>query len=255
MEDKNIIDFGEVTVPTSWNDINLKKFQDIERYMEAIKEDKFDLIKLLHIMIDKDKDYVMSLPAEFVDILLDKLSFIQTPFDKRPPSNKIVIKGETYQVNVMEKLKTGEWLALDTVMKSDKHNYAAMLAILCRKEGEIYDSKFEAEVLDDRVKMFENLPVIEAFKVVSFFLQLWMTLEVHSQLFTAAEEAINHIALSIENSHKIGAFKRMYLQWRIKNLRKSLKSNKITLQTHSHSLPTLFKKLKLKRKNRNSKNK
>ena len=100
MEDKNIIDYGSVTVPTSWSDINLKKFQDIERYMEEIKEDKFDLIKLLHIMIDKDKDYVMSLPAEFVDILLDKLSFIQTPFDKQSPSNKIVIKGETYQVYI-----------------------------------------------------------------------------------------------------------------------------------------------------------
>lgn len=250
MED-NIIDYGSVTVPKSWNDITLEKYQRIERYYSD-KEKDFNILDVLDIMIDKDRDYIMSLPNEFLDEILEKLSFIQTPPEEGKPSNTIEIDKTKYVVNVMEKLKTGEWVAFDTVLKNDKHNYAAMLAILCRKEGEIFDSKFEAEIFEDRVKLFEKQPITKILPIITFFLTCYLTLEKHSQLYIQVEAVANHILSNIETSEKLGAFKKRYLKWRVKKLIKSIKQNKNTSQTSSHSLRSLSRKVKWKNKKTNS---
>ena len=226
-KEKDIIDFGEVSVPKSWEEIDLKTFQDIERYY-ADKDKQFNIIEVLHIVLNKDKDWVMSLPSEFLDIILEKLAFLQTQPEVKEPTNKIKIDGEEYVVNIMEKLKTGEYVAFDTVLKNDTHNYAAMLAILCRKPGEIYDSKFEAEVYENRVKMFEQQPITNILPICSFFLTLWVTLGKHSAMYSQVEEAINHTAKHIKTSKNLGVFRRFYMNWQIRKLRKSLKSSKRT---------------------------
>lgn len=226
-KDKEIIDFGSWTTPKGWQDVTLKQYQEIERFYEN-KDDNIDIRKIIHILCNKSIDEVNALPAEFLDIILENLAFLQTSPKVKEPTNKIKIDGEEYVVNVVEKLKTGEYVAFDTVLKNDKHNYAAMLAILCRKPGEIYDSKFEAEVYEDRVKMFEKQPITNILKIVGFFLQLWLTLGKHSAMYSQVEEAINHIQKRIKTSKQIGVCKRLYLTWQIRRLKKSLKSTKRT---------------------------
>lgn len=223
----NIIDLGEVQVPESWNDITLKKYQEIEKFYED-KDKKFNVIDVLDIIIDKDKDYIMNLPAEFLNIILDKLQFLLTLPKEEKPVNKITIDGEEYIINFQNKLKTGEWVAAEMVLKSDKHNYAALLAILCRKDGELYDSKFENEILEDRIKLFEKQPVTKILSLMGFFLNLYLMLELPSQLSTKVEEELNHTVRLIETSQKIGVCKKRYLIWRAKKLQKLLKSIKNT---------------------------
>jgi hypothetical protein len=128
----------------------------------------------------------------------------------------------------MEKLKLGEYVAVDTVLKSDSSDYASILAILCRKEGEIYDSRFEAEEFEKRKEMFEKQPVTKILPIIGFFLNLFIVSERHSQLYSLVEEGINLIQQTIDNSQKIGASKRLSLNWRMRKLRKSLKSIKAT---------------------------
>lgn len=225
MEDK--IDYGKIQVPTNWNEITLKQFQKINSYYDD-KDKKFNIIDVVDIMIDKDRDYVMSLPSDFLNIILEKLQFLQEQPKQEEPSNKIEIDGETYVINVMEKLKTGEYIAVDSVMKNDKNDYASILAILCRKQGEIYDSKFEAETFEERKKMFEQQPITKILPTLSFFLQLYIVSQTHSHLYSQVEEAINHTAKSINNSTKIGVGGKLYLNWRMRKLRKLLRSNKST---------------------------
>ena len=246
-KEKDIIDFGSVDVPKSWKEINLKTFQDIERYY-ADKDKQFNIIEVLHIVLNKDKDWVMSLPSEFLDIILEKLAFLQTQPEVKEPTNKIKIDGDEYVVNIMEKLKTGEYVSFDSVLKNDPHNYAAMLAILCRKPGEIYDSKFEAEVFEDRIKMFEKQPITNILPIVGFFLELWLTLGKHSAMYSQVEEAINHIQKQLKTSKNLGVFRRWYLTLRILKLKRSLKSISNTSQTSSHSLRSLYRKAKLMKK-------
>lgn len=226
MEDKDIIkDFGKWNVPTKWSDITLKIYQEIEKYYED-KENGFDVRDVLHILTDKSEDEINELPAEFLDTILTHLIFLTTTPEVGEASNKIVVDGVEYKINVMEKLKLGEYVAVDTVLKADKHDYASILAILCRKEGEIYDSTYEAEVFDKRKEMFEKQPVTNILPIVSFFLDLYITLETPSQLYTQVENAISHIQQTIDSSQKIGVSKRLSLNWQMKKLRKSLKSIK-----------------------------
>lgn len=225
--DKEVIkDFGKWNVPTKWDDITLKIYQEIEKYYEDKETKEFDVREVLHILTHKDWDEINALPAEFLDTILTHLIFLTTTPEVGEASNKIVVDGVEYKINVMEKLKLGEYVAVDTVLKADKHDYASILAILCRKEGEIYDSTYEAEVFDKRKEMFENQPVTKILPIVSFFLDLYITLETPSQLYSQVESAISHIQQTIDSSQKIGASKRLSLNWQMKKLRKSLKSIK-----------------------------
>ena len=221
MEDKEIIDYGEIHVPASWDEITLKTYQRIEEYYETITGDThFNVMDVLDIFIDKDKDYLMSLPSEFLDIILDKLSFLTTPMKTPEPSNKIEINGEKYIVNVQNKLKTGEFIASDSILKDDRHNYAAMLAILCRKEGEVYDLHFENEVVQDRITLFEQQPITKIMPIITFFLALYGQSVMISQLFSKVEEAIDLTRKNIETSHKNGEISKRSMKSAMKKLKK-----------------------------------
>ena len=256
MEDKekDYIDFGQWNVPSSWSEVTLKKFQDIQNYYDGISgETKFDIREVLHILCDKTVDEVNALPSEFLDMILEKLVFLQTQPEQQEPTNKIKINGEVYSIHFENQLKTGEYIAADTVLKNDKNNIALLLAILCRKDGEVYDSKFENEVVPERMKMFEQQPVINILPIAAFFLTLYGQSVMLTQLYSKVEEAINHTAYSIENSDKIGVFKRLYLKWRITQLQKSMKSINSTSRTRLRSLRILFRKAKWKSKKISSK--
>ena len=221
MEDKEIIDYGEIHVPSSWDEITLKTYQRIEEYYESITGDThFNVMDVLDIFIDKDKDYLMSLPSEFLDIILDKLSFLTTPMKTPEPSNKIEINGEKYIVNVQNKLKTGEFIASDSILKDDRHNYAAMLAILCRKEGEVYDLHFENEVVQDRITLFEQQPITKIMPIITFFLSLYGLSVMTSQLCSKVEEAIDLTRRNIETSHKNGEISKRSMRFAMKKLKK-----------------------------------
>ena len=225
MEDKNIIDYGELNIPESWNDVTLKQYQEIEKYYEN-KDEDFDVLSVIDILIGKDKDYIKSLPMEFLDIILDKLSFLTVSPQTPEPSNKITIDKETYTIHFENQLKVGEYIAADSILKSDKHNYAALLAILCRKDGEAYDSKFENEIIEDRVKFWEKQPVTKVLNLITFFLQLANLLYLPTLLSSQVEEAISLTRNHIETSHKNGEISKRSMKSAMKKLAKLEKSIK-----------------------------
>ena len=221
-------DFGEWKVPQSWDDLTLGKFQELERLYdgEEDKERKFDVRDVLDLMTDRTKDEINELPIEFTDMLLRKMYWLHEQPDFGKPSNKITVDGVQYTVHNENEMKFGEYVALDTAMKGDKHNYAAMLAILCRKEGEIFDAKFENEILPSRIEFWKNVSVMKVMPIVSFFLELSsMSLQV-SQLSSEIQEGINHILKHIETSKRNGVFSALYTKWQVRKLKKLQKSIK-----------------------------
>ena len=221
-------DFGEWKVPQSWDDLTLGKFQELERLYdgEEDKERKFDVRDVLDLMTERTKDEINELPIEFTDMLLRKMYWLHEQPDFGKPSNKVTIDGVQYTVHNENEMKFGEYVALDTAMKGDKHNYAAMLAILCRKEGEIFDAKFENEILPSRIEFWKNVSVMKVMPIVSFFLELSsMSLQV-SQLSSEIQEGINHILKHIETSKQNGVFSALYTKWQVRKLKKLQKSIK-----------------------------
>ena len=225
MDNENVIDLGKWTVPSKWDDVTLEMFQKIEKYYSD-KDKDFDVREVLDIFTDHTRDEIDQLPINFTDKLLNELSFLKEQPKYGDASPKIEINGEEYCINVMEKLKTGEYVAIDTILKSDPHDYISILAVLCRKNGEIYDSKFEAEVFEDRQKLFAKQSIIKIMPLISFFLSLYILRMTHSQLYSEVEEGLNLIQQNIDNSENLGVFKRRSLNSQMKKLRKLLKSNK-----------------------------
>ena len=220
-------DFGEWKVPQSWDDLTLGKFQELERLYDGDEnERKFDVRDVLDLMTDRTKDEINELPIEFTDMLLRKMYWLHEQPDFGKPSNKVTIDGVQYTVHNENEMKFGEYVALDTALKGDKHNYAAMLAILCRKEGEIFDAKFENEILPSRIEFWKNVSVMKVMPIVSFFLELSsMSLQV-SQLSLEIQEGINHILKHIETSKQNGVFSALYTKWQVRKLKKLQKSIK-----------------------------
>ena len=221
-------DFGEWKVPQSWDDLTLGKFQELERLYDTEdgNERKFDVRDVLDLMTDRTKDEINELPIEFTDSLLRKMYWLHEQPEFGKPSNKVTIDGVQYTVHNENEMKFGEYVALDTALKGDKHNYAAMLAILCRKDGEIFDAKFENEILPSRIEFWKNVSVMKVMPIVSFFLELSsMSLQV-SQLSLEIQEGINHILKHIETSKQNGVFSALYTKWQVRKLKKLQKSIK-----------------------------
>lgn len=221
----DIINLGEWNTPKKWDDITLKTFQNLERYLDERGEKNLSLIRVLHILCDKKEDEVNALPLDIAEKIMNEMLFLYDDPQFAEATNKIVINDKVFQINILEKLKTGEFVAADTVIRSDKYNYAAILAILCREPDEIYDSHFEAEKFADRLKMFEQCPITKVMPVINFFLQRWLTSETVSLMYSKVEEAINHTRRLIETSQEIGHFKKRYLNYRVTKLEKSLKQS------------------------------
>ena len=222
-KNENIIDLGQWTVPTDWSQITLKQYQDIERFYED-KEENFDVRKILHILTNHTEDEINMLPIDFLEKIMGSLTFLQEPIKEEEPKNWIEIDGERYTVHTENQLKTGEYIASDTALKGDRHNYAGLLAILCRKEGELYDSKFENEVLDDRIKLFEKQPITKILCIIGFFLQLYITSMTPTLLSSKVKEAIDLTRKDIETSVKNGEVSKRSMKSAMKKLRKLEKS-------------------------------
>lgn len=220
---ENIIDLGEWNFPKSWEELTLKQFQDIERYYSD-KEKKFDIRDVIHILTNHTVDEVNMLPIEFSEKIIEGLQWMTEELKHGEPTTTLEIDGVKYSVNIKEKLRTGEYIAVDTLMKDDRYNYAAILAILCRKEGELYDSTFENEVLPSRVELFERQPMVECMRIVSFFLTLWLVLNQNTQLYSMATESIDLTRKHIETLHRNGDISKRYMKSAMGELKKLEKS-------------------------------
>ena len=247
-----ITDFKQYNLPKSWEEVTLGQFQELQRaYNDEKKE--VSIVDLISIMANKPKAEVQQLPTSFAELIMNELGFIMEQPEQKKSVPYIIIDDKKYVVNFLEKMKTGEWVDVNSVIKDDPKNYASMLAILCRLEGEKYDDDFIANKLEERTEMFLRQPITKILPIVGFFLKLWLVFRKNSQLFTSIKEQLDNIQKNIESSTNVGAFKKRYLIWRVNRLRKSLLSSNSTSQRHSFGSHISLIKARLKKKKTNSK--
>lgn len=215
------MDFGKVNIPTKWEEITLKQFCELMRVYD--KDDK-DILDVLEVLSGRTKAELRQMPADFIDTMLQHLQFMNIPLNVEADS-QIVINGEEYKVNHTEKLKFGEWTDAETVIK--EKNYAGLLAILARKDGEIYDDDFIANELEKRVELFNSLPITKALVLLNFFLKLKLRYILYSQKsLENSKEAVESLVRSIKSSLKGGDGKKLdliYAKIKLRRLEKSLK--------------------------------
>lgn len=199
-------DFGEVNIPTSWDEVTLQMMCDlwkIKRDKEKkLEEDKAQAAKDktlvdesldIYNVTDKDMLTVFStidpekidvLPVELYERLMSNLSFMVTPYESKAPSKHITIKDTEFVVNDMETLKVKEYSDADSILRNNPSDFPSLLAVLCRKKtgtkhdnvtglswdvNEDYTDEFANKVFDARREMFAKLPISEAMPVINFF--------------------------------------------------------------------------------------
>lgn len=209
-------DYGEWVVPTKWEDVTLRQLvkMDAERAL-----DNPSLAGIIAILCNKPTSEVEQLPVEFVKSIVAKMGFIREQPDVSA-SCSCHIGGKVYSVNVKEKLKLGEWVAFNSLSTEDPDYSAKVLAIVCRKDGEVYDSKFENEVLPDRVEMFLDAPCTEVLGVIAFFLNLFTVSETPSHLSSLKSAAESCIQTLIDSSDKNGHGKASLTRWQMRKLKR-----------------------------------
>lgn len=220
-------DYGNITVPTSWDDITLRQFVNLMKLQEAEGKDELSIVDIMAVLTGTDKKYIYSLPSDFANTIMAHLLFLNEPL-KEEPKAEVEINGDVYKINYMEKLKFGEYTDANTIMANDKFDYGSLLAILCRKEGEKYDDDFIADHIEKRTEMWNNQPITKVYPLVCFFLTLSALSGQHLQHYmTDAEQAINQSLTHIEDSLKDGAVKKFSLSYvkarlKLKKLRKCM---------------------------------
>ena len=219
------INLGQYHVAESWEDVTLLQWQNYVRQASSNEDNSVDIISTLETFSDIPRSVINQMPTDLFESVIGRLKWITEQPDQTP-SQSVEISGETYTINVMEKLKVKEYLDLNTVIENDKFNYSMIFAILCRKQGEEYDEEFIADKLPDRLEMFEQMNCVDGMKLISFFLTCWVELETRSR---------NSLVI---NSIKADAIELA------RNIRTSLKPGIFTTVLH---LPQIIKLRKLER--------
>lgn len=198
------INLGQYKVAESWEDVTLLQWQNYVRRASESEDNSVDIISTLETFSDIPKSVINQIPTDLFESVVERLKWIKDTPDQTP-SQIVEINGETYTINVMEKLKVKEYLDLNTVIENDKFNYSMIFAILCRKQGEEYDEEFIADKLPDRLEMFEQMNCVDGMKLIAFFLTCWVELETRSRnslVVQSIKEDAQKLVKSIRSSLK-----------------------------------------------------
>ena len=198
------INLGQYHVAESWEDVTLLQWQNYVRNASSKEDNSVDIISTLETFSDIPRSIINQMPTDLFESVIGRLKWITEQPDQTP-SQSVEINGETYMINVMEKLKVKEYLDLNTVIENDKFNYSMIFAILCRKQGEEYDEEFIADKLPDRLEMFEQMNCVDGMKLIAFFLTCWVELETRSRnslVVQTIKEDAQKLVKSIRSSLK-----------------------------------------------------
>lgn len=198
------IQLGKYKVAEKWEDVTLLQWQNYVRNASNKEDNSVDIISTLETFSDIPRSVINQMPTDLFESVIGRLKWIKEQPDQTP-TQSVEISGETYTINVMEKLKVKEYLDLNTVIENDKFNYSMIFAILCRKQGEEYDEEFIADKLPDRLEMFEQMNCVDGMKLIAFFLTCWVELETRSRnslVVQAIKEDAQKLVKSIRSSLK-----------------------------------------------------
>lgn len=190
------IDLGEHTVIVSWDEVTLEMW---EHYVSNVSsESEISLIDTVAAFSDFKKEELLLMPTDVFERVVSSMKFLKEEL-KSEPSNKVEIDGCDFVIRYLDKLKVHEYLDVNRVMENDKNNYSTFLAILCRKENELYDDDFIANKLNERIEFWKKQPITKVLPLITFFLNLSRAYMMSTQLSMVIEEARENLLECVEN--------------------------------------------------------
>lgn len=234
MEEEKIeqINLGEFNLPTKWEELTLKQLSDLERLYST--SGKVTAVDMIATLTNRTVDEIMALPLPVAERLMTTIAFVTQPPQDEDPTPTITVDGIDYTVHTSRQLRTGEAIAAMTLIDADPYDYPGILAIVCRKEGELYDAHYENEILPERKEMFSRVPAVDAKRVIAFFLSNLIARELPSRLSSECAEELDKLASDIDNLAADGVISVSSTRSLRKALKKLRKLHKRTSQTISN---------------------
>lgn len=200
-----------INIPLSYDEITLEMYEKLlQLYDETGNKPSF--VQILSVLSGIDEKELNEYPAEVINTIAEKMEYLTHEISKEV-SESIEIDGEIYKIHSQDTMKFGEFSDAQTLLKNDKTNFAYLLAIICRKDGEIYNDDFTAKIIDARIKMYEEQPITKVQPLINFLLLLSATSKENIQeSLKQLHQAIDQLASCIENSKASGVGKRFSLK-------------------------------------------
>lgn len=188
---------GEVIeVPTSWEEIKLK---DYENFYTVKPETIREKVALVAQICNVDPVKLMEQPTEVFNAMLESTRFIfQEP--PRIESAKVKVDGQTFVIPIEEKLSLGAYIDADETMKAGENIFSGVLAVVCRPEGE----KYNPELTEQRTAAFGELPMSQVWPLLAFFLRCKSGLDQRTTAFINLVALVESLPPSIGPSLRLG---------------------------------------------------
>lgn len=210
----------EYSIPTDWNDITLKQFQD---YYKISNEDAKAFSKRIAVLTGIDVETIENSSVDAVAFIANLMSNVL----EKLPTNEVQLsfehKGESFQIHHNETISFGQFVDWDTIVNKGDiiENLATLIAIRTFSVNDNYNSK----ELNRRVDLFKDLPVNIAYAYASFFLNLPKVTERGLEYYGKAKaaeqltmEALKHLTKSGDGWVRYTAL-RMIVYYRLIMLR------------------------------------
>ena len=177
------VDDNEYKVPNSWEDMTLENYIDFFNFQDSNKDREIDDLYMIEVFeMPSDCDRVLDIPINELKDLLGELLFLSdTP--KLNENKTILIDGKLYGCVDLNKMTTGEYISIKTLMGSEKtvlNGLPKLLSIIIRPAEEVIDSetgekklkieKFSVDNLTWRAEKLKELKVVDVLHWISFFL-------------------------------------------------------------------------------------
>lgn len=235
-------------VPESWDDVTLGQY---EKWFDYTADTKTKEVELVSKISTIPFTLLSNLPLSFYTEVLNMVSFAFAGNEYKS-SNKIVIDDEVYSVSTKDELILAQYVDVEATFEEDSNDskLSEILAIVCLKKGEKYDSK----ILKERKKLFQNLMMNEVFPLLAFFLQLKKNLLKITTFYSKVMEQVNQFADLTKTFAKNGDGIRLLPKLQMIRYRSLMKSLHKQLSQCSTSFVTGSTNHKQKKHNINLKN-
>lgn len=181
-----------IKVPQSWQDICLGEY---ERWFRVEPKSRIEQIKLIADICGIDIDLLLNNPTQIFDTIVDIVKFVFEEYGGESV-NRIEIDGKIYAVAFTEELTLAEWVDVESVFESKSESHLSdILSILCRPEGEEYNSKLS----ESRKEMFANLSMDKVLPLLAFFLQQRKKYQNVSNHYSEVKEMVDQYLLLTQN--------------------------------------------------------
>lgn len=174
---------NEWSVPNCWEDMTLENYINFFTFQDSKKGQEVDDLYMIEVFeLLSGCDEVLEIPIDELKDLLGELTFL-SEMPKLNENKTIVIDGKLYGCVDLNKMTTGEYISIKTLMGNEKtilQGLPKLLAIIIRPAEEYKDpetgevrlniSKFSVDNINWRADKFKTLKIVDILHWINFFL-------------------------------------------------------------------------------------